>query len=231
MMFLDFKLNIINNTLSWVRHNYYLHLLHKENTGISTFLNEVQYCVIQESLALHYFQFQLSLAQIRQPFPSLELFLSMWEAEWAMKIQAAVSLGSWVMWANARWVPQTHLSELDPDPQALGSTLPSAFIPWTLLAELGNFYLELPYPWRAVKTTSQLSWSDGDCVSRCVIPLSARRAANTGASRKSTGSCPRAFVPNSRTRPKANPATLSHWDFLCFINQLVLIAYCVFTRT
>lgn len=75
--FLNFKSLIINNSLGWVRHHYYLHLLHKENISISTFLKKVQYCVIQESLALYYFQFQLSLAQTENPLPSFELFLSM----------------------------------------------------------------------------------------------------------------------------------------------------------
>lgn len=70
-----------HNTLDWVRNNYYLHLLHKENISISTFLKKVQYCVIQESPALHYFQFQLSLAQRGKHLPSFELFLSMWGNE------------------------------------------------------------------------------------------------------------------------------------------------------
>lgn len=64
-----------------------------------------------------------------------------------------------------------------------------------------------------------------DCVSRGVIPASVRWGADT---RKSTGSCLPAFVPNSRTWPKANPGTFSHWNFHCFINQLVVIAYCAF---
>lgn len=45
---------------------------------------------------------------------------------------------------------------------------------------------------------------------------------------KAPAAAPVPLCPTPQHPPKANPATFTRWNFLCFINQLLLTAYCAF---